>query len=223
NALLMSGEGVRSVQTRSIDTTGGGQIRFDLRIANGFLAPWVAGTLPRDGIVLEYSTSAAASWSELGRYDSSVYFFWTTIVVNLPPAARSPNTQFRWRQLDHSGSDTGNWALDNVGGLTGPRAPIITSPPTSRSVTRGDSTSFSVGAFGSPPLSYQWRFNGTNVVESARISGVTNAVLTIASTLDADVGNYSVVVSNAFGTVTSPGAVLTVNLSDHFAVFRPSL
>jgi hypothetical protein len=64
--------------------------------------------------------------------------------------------------------------------------------------------SFSVAAFGTPPLAYQWQFNGNNFV------GATNAFLTLTNVQPTNSGVYSVVVSNAFGFTTSSNAMLTV-------------
>ena len=65
---------------------------------------------------------------------------------------------------------------------------------------------FSVVASGSDPLSYQWRLN------SVDIPGATGASYTISSVQPAQAGDYTVVVSNAGGTVTSATALLTVNV-----------
>jgi len=84
--------------------------------------------------------------------------------------------------------------------------PVIVQQPASLSISRGATATFSVGAFGTLPLSYQWYFNETNQVPNA-----TNAVLVIANTDPSAAGNYLVTVSNAFGTVTSKAAVLLVS------------
>jgi len=83
-------------------------------------------------------------------------------------------------------------------------APVITNQPQSITVSEGNSASFSVTASGSQPLSYQWRKNTVN------ISGATNSTYTIPAVTTGDAGNYSVVVSNSAGSVTSNNAVLTV-------------
>jgi predicted RecA/RadA family phage recombinase len=88
----------------------------------------------------------------------------------------------------------------------------ISSQPSSRTVAAGASTTFSVSATGSPPLSYQWRFAGTNLINGGRISGATSSQLTINSVQQLDGGAYSVVVSNPAGSVASIGATLTVTL-----------
>ncbi len=83
-------------------------------------------------------------------------------------------------------------------------APILTQQPTNQSVQIGSNTAFSVVANGQPTLNYQWRFNGQNLV------GQTAASLSITSVQFANAGGYSVVVTNAYGSVTSAVAQLTV-------------
>jgi hypothetical protein len=82
--------------------------------------------------------------------------------------------------------------------------PRITTQPQSRTAAVGQSTSFSVVASGTAPLSYQWNFNGTAV------SGTTNATLTLSNPQLTDAGSYTVVVTNGAGSVTSAVAALTV-------------
>jgi hypothetical protein len=63
---------------------------------------------------------------------------------------------------------------------------------------------FSVAASGPPPLSYQWSFEGTNLVDA------TNDVLTLTNLAGPDAGVYTVEVSNPYGSATNSSAVLTV-------------
>ncbi len=82
--------------------------------------------------------------------------------------------------------------------------PIITNEPVSITNNAGTSASFTVSAYGTAPV-YQWLKDGTV------IPGATAATYTIPSVADVNIGGYSVVVSNAFGTVTSaPPSTLTV-------------
>jgi len=81
-------------------------------------------------------------------------------------------------------------------------AASITNQPQSVALHAHDTASFSVAASGTVPLSYQWSLNGTN------ISGATSSSVTIPDVLQTDVGAYSVVVTNAFGSVTSSNAML---------------
>ena len=84
-------------------------------------------------------------------------------------------------------------------------APAITTQPASQTVTVGAKVTFTVGATGSAPLSYQWMMN------SANISGATTATLTLSSVTAANAGSYTVRVSNSAGSATSAAATLTVN------------
>jgi hypothetical protein len=82
--------------------------------------------------------------------------------------------------------------------------PAIRTPPQSLTVTNGSNASFSVLASGSAPLSYQWKFNGNNV------GGATTSSLTVTGAQSSNQGDFTVVVSNAAGSVTSAAAHLTV-------------
>src|SRR5437588_261516 len=87
-----------------------------------------------------------------------------------------------------------------------PVAPAITTQPASQMVVAGQTATFTVTATGTAPLSYQWQKNGT------AISAATVASYTTSATTAADSGDqFTVVVSNAVGSVTSSAAVLTVN------------
>jgi hypothetical protein len=83
-------------------------------------------------------------------------------------------------------------------------APAITTQPVTRVAVVGASTTFSVSASGYPTPTFQWQKNGVN------ISGATGGSYTIASPTLADAGAYTVVVTNAAGTVTSSTASLYV-------------
>jgi hypothetical protein len=92
---------------------------------------------------------------------------------------------------------------------TGP--PSFTMQPLSRANVAGSTAALSASAAGTPPLSFRWHLNGTNLVNGGRISGATTNVLTISNVQSNDAGGYTVVVTNSYGSVTSsPPAILTV-------------
>ncbi|HXU79044.1 MAG TPA: immunoglobulin domain-containing protein, partial [Methylomirabilota bacterium] len=95
--------------------------------------------------------------------------------------------------------------IDFVASQTSFAAPAITTQPASQTVNPGTSAAFSVAATGTAPLRYQWRFNGGN------IAGATASSYTKANAQASDAGNYSVVITNVAGTITSGNAVLSVN------------
>jgi hypothetical protein len=61
---------------------------------------------------------------------------------------------------------------------------------------------FSVTASGNAPLSYQWSRDGSP------IAGATAATLSLPAVQSADFGTYSVLISNAVGSVTSNAVAL---------------
>jgi hypothetical protein len=81
-------------------------------------------------------------------------------------------------------------------------APVLVSVPTSLTALAGANVSLAVGATGTPPLSFQWRKEGVS------IPGATATTLALGNIQAGDAGNYSVLVSNAVGAVTSPNALL---------------
>jgi hypothetical protein len=87
--------------------------------------------------------------------------------------------------------------------------PVILVQPTNQTVTTGDMAQFNVIATGSPLLTYQWQFDGTN------IAGGTNAMLSVFNVQPGQAGAYSVIVTdpicNPPGQVMSSNAFLTVN------------
>ena len=92
--------------------------------------------------------------------------------------------------------------------------PSITTQPVSQTNYVGQTNTFTVGASGTAPLSYQWQVeaNGSyvNLNNSGQFSGVTNATFSISSLALTNATNYEVVVTNSIGSVTSAPATLTV-------------
>jgi len=89
-------------------------------------------------------------------------------------------------------------------------APTITTQPLNQTNLAGTNASFQVVAAGTPPLSYQWRKDAINLIDSAIISGAHSNVLTLSSIQTPDAGNYTVVITNTAGSITSTLATLTV-------------
>ncbi|MEP6663616.1 MAG: immunoglobulin domain-containing protein, partial [Verrucomicrobiota bacterium] len=104
-------------------------------------------------------------------------------------------------------------AVDGVGGAKGSahvnvslgNPPVITIPPTNKSVILGSNATFTATATGSAPLSYRWQFNGMV------ISGATGSSYTVTNTQATNTGLYTVTVSNLINVVTSaPPASLSL-------------
>jgi sugar lactone lactonase YvrE len=85
-------------------------------------------------------------------------------------------------------------------------APTISVQPAGQSVNEGSVATFSVGVTGTPPLLFQWYFDG------GLIPGATGPSFSVANVQQSNVGTYSVSVTNAEGSATSASAALTVTV-----------
>src|SRR6185295_9838428 len=85
--------------------------------------------------------------------------------------------------------------------------PWIQTQPASQNMNGGESVTLSVTALGSAPIRYQWRKEGIPLPKA------TQATLTVSDLRAAAAGAYDVVVSNAWGQVTSTAAFISVNLA----------
>jgi hypothetical protein len=90
-----------------------------------------------------------------------------------------------------------------------PPPPSILTPPIAVSIYPGRSAEFTVAA-GGESLFFQWQHEETNLVEDARITGVNGPILRIQNATSADAGNYSVMITNQFGSVQTTNVALTI-------------
>ena len=82
-------------------------------------------------------------------------------------------------------------------------------PDGSSDVAPATNATFIVAATSSnPPLSYRWRMNGTNLVDSAKFAGTLGTTLTVSNVAIPDYGDYSCAVSDGNGTIYSSNATL---------------
>jgi predicted alpha-1,2-mannosidase len=94
----------------------------------------------------------------------------------------------------------------SVATLTIYRAPVITQQPTSGNISlfSGSTNTWSVSVNAALPFNYYWLLNGM------AITSATNSTLQFTNLQITDSGNYSVVISNVFGSATS--SVVTLNI-----------
>jgi hypothetical protein len=96
-------------------------------------------------------------------------------------------------------------SIYNADGAGKCSVPYIMVQPRSQVGYWGKSVMFTVTVGGAAPLSYQWR------KADVPIGSATGSSLVLTNLQLADAGNYSVVISNYFGSVTSSNAFLTMN------------
>ncbi len=158
-------------------------------------------------------TSAATNIVDLVGYFATA----TTIsYIGTGVAPGGSNTNATKRLLNGC-QNTPNNAIDFVLGTPTPlnsasptalcfsfSAPVIVGQPLGQTNAAGSGITLTVTANGDAPLAYQWRKDAGNV------SGATSALLNISPANTNDSGNYMVVVTNAYGSVTSSVAIVLI-------------
>jgi subtilisin-like proprotein convertase family protein len=91
--------------------------------------------------------------------------------------------------------------------ITDQSKPLVLIQPQDQVVLAGQTVSVPVSVSSCPPTSYQWYFNVTNAV-----TGETNNALVLATVGSGQAGAYAVVISNAYGSITSAPATITVHV-----------
>lgn len=123
----------------------------------------------------------------------------TNAILQLPDARLAYSGSYYVVVTNGSGSVTSSPVM-----LTVTESPFILQPHTNQWVWVGGTADFSVDAAGNLPLAYQWFFGG------AALLGATNSDLQLTNVQFSQAGAYTVVVTNAFGAVTSAPATLVV-------------
>jgi hypothetical protein len=181
--------GFTALGDRPVDPGPPGQINV--------LVTWTDNTDDEVGFVIQRATSSRGPWVMAG-------------------SVAPDTTTFLDRDL--KGSTTYYYRTYAVGtngfspfsplavGTTPRRAtiPWMHRQPMSQAVPLGSNAVFSAEPWGTPPLNFQWRFNGTN------LDGETRTNLELHSVRLNQAGDYSQVVSNANGWVVSRPARLTI-------------
>jgi alpha-tubulin suppressor-like RCC1 family protein len=156
-------------------------------------------------------------WQASSMLDVNVLFFdvdgvemdqisgsvpWEQKKYYLIPGTHALTWAYSKHAPDRNSSDCA-W-LDQVSYVEGGTAPILTLNPTNQAVSLSSDVTFTAKAVGTPPLNYQWFHNGFP------LSGETNASLNFHNFQVAQLGTYTVVVTNDYGTITSNPAQLNV-------------
>jgi hypothetical protein len=168
---------------------------------------WYNWTAPASGSVT-IDTIGSTPDTLLGVYTGSSVGSLTTIASDDDSGGNGASRVV----FTASSGTTYRIAVDGFGGGMGnvtlnwnqPAAPIFTTHPQSQTVYQGNNVTFTSTAIGTPNPTYQWRSNSVN------INGATSSSYTIVTVQTNHAANYTVVASNASGSVTSQVALLTV-------------
>ena len=172
-----------------------------------------------NNVLMTSSAAASAGYTLTASFQPSVPASATVGVgLNLSASCTTiglPLCSDLLQVLRPSGStawDAGAYQFQSVPGNV---APIITQQPMRQEVTAGQTATFTVIAAGSAPLAYQWLQNG------AVISGATSSTF-VSPAGSPDGTLFSVLVSNAAGSVTSSPAILSVSAAPGLLTLNPT-
>jgi hypothetical protein len=168
-----------------VGSNGLTDVRGDFDADNGLFV-WVNGQYKFGGVAPGFSSPA-------GQYE-----YTNVSLGDLPPG-----TNYIQVLREDNGVGTG-YSVRITHSRLGPLLPTIVQSPASQTAPVNSTMTMTVVATGAAPLGYQWRYEGDVLL------GATNASLTLSNVQFAQAGNYSVQVSNAFGTAQSAEALLTV-------------
>ena len=128
--------------------------------------------------------------------------------------AKLTKTTRYWVRVSNNGgtteSDTATITVESTA-APAETAPTITSPPKDKTVSSGQSTTLSVSATGSAPLTYKW-YEGESGDTSSPISGAKDPSYTTSPLTTTT--RFWVRVSNSVGAVDSEDATVTVSVPD---------
>jgi len=145
----------------------------------------VLGFLPSDTTAVYRFTPAPKA--DPNDFSSSAYTIYTLIKGTWKPSAPVLNV------------GESAWFTTNGG------PPTVNGVPKNQTTCPGGSVTFIVTATGAPPLSYQWLLDGN------KVPGATSNILSLSQVTSTNLGKYSAVVTNPFGSTTSASATLAFN------------
>lgn len=159
---------------------------------------------------------ATASFSVTASSALPLGYQWQMNGTNLLPNARisgvnSPNLIIS----DVQASDAGNYEVIVTNSITAvtsappavltvSSAPSFVTEPQSITNLSGTNVTLTASATGTGPLSYQWLFDGTNLL------GATNNSFALEDAQTTNSGYYSVIITNVAGAITSAVAAVSI-------------
>jgi hypothetical protein len=176
-----------------------------------------AGVISPASVTTNYGSAVRFTATNYGT--PPITLQWRLNGTNIPGATTNfytiPNFQAaNAGNYDLVVSDFSGSGISRVAPLSAPPPdPAIVKQPQSQLFNPGDSVTLSVGASGTPPLAYRWRLNGTN------LPGATQPSFSFNNGQPANAGNYSVVVTNSRGSITSAVAIVTLAYNSGFDNF----
>jgi hypothetical protein len=159
--------------------------------------------------------STTASFSVVAGGSTPLSYQWSFNTTNIVGATNATLT-LNSVQLTNAGiyvvlvTNTYGSIFSSNAVLTVLVPPTIILQPASRTNLAGTTATFTNTANGTWPLSYQWQKNGLGMIDGGNVLGSATTNLKLTDVQDADAANYTVVITNVAGSVTSSVASLIV-------------
>ena len=142
----------------------------------------------------------------LGLFNSYNYFFTTDTASGTTVSGTLNTNLLQITGISSNPDGSANWTLNRTASIPFDLPPVITKDlPLSTNAAPGTNVTFSLTATGSPPLCFQWYFNGS------AIPFATADTLVVSNLQSGSAGIYSVSVNNAAGG-TNTASTLNVTL-----------
>lgn len=195
---------------------------IDVKASNGLSVPTIFlhpfSQTVAAGANLSFTMGASGAFAYQWYKGSTALANWTFPVMFLNNVSAADVGSYSVRVFNSAGWVESKLAQLTVLGADGGSlepTPTITAQPQAQTVSPGGYAYFAVTALSSSPLSYQWRKNGIDLVAETR------STLVLLGVSADHVGDYSVVVSNSAGPVTSSTAHLALDPRVQAITFYP--
>lgn len=172
------------------------------------------GTVPGQIHAIRFAMRANSTYVGDGSGDGRVRVLWDNQEIGVAVLPEAQAGFWNWAELTATANQATsrvtfvnlgrNIEMDAFSVVAQTQAPEIVRQPVSASVMAGGTVAFVVGATGWAPLTYWWTWNGQPYAVRSE------PVLVLESVTTNLAGIFAVVVSNAFGTVTSAPVTLVV-------------
>ena len=142
---------------------------------------------------------------------SAVTYGGTLLLTNVGPPLQAGDVLTNFTAASYGGSFSGIFPATPGAGLAWDTSkllvngsvavaalPTVSILPATTNIALGGNVTLTASAGGTTPLSYRWFDNATNF-----IAGATNSALTITNPSPSAAGNYTVVVTNLYGSATN--------------------
>jgi hypothetical protein len=152
---------------------------------------------PSPTVQWEVSTDSGTSFSPITGATTATYSFTATAGEN--------GDQYEAVFTNPAGNATTTAAT-----LTVTNAPVVSTNPTSTTVTAGHLATFTAAAGGSPAPTVQWEVSTDSGTTFTPITGATTATYSFTATTGENGAQYEAVFTNSAGSATTTAATLTV-------------